>query len=414
MSNPNFMPTHSTNEIYRNLDDNRCLTDDLDAIEQDLTELQENQTDPTQFAPVNHNHDGTYSPVSHNHNGTYAEASHNHTNKADLVNGVIPVSQLPSEAKEMRLAANIAARNAMTGLFEGLHVTVLDATADSTVSSGGATYVYDGQNWIKVSETESMDLVLQWANILNKPTAMPADGGNADTVDGKHASDFISSALQAVNDTGGVQYSYGSNSGKNILTEITSWSKGFHTAYVIVGTDGNPNTTESFRIFAYKSDATIGWILAFGSSGSIYSNYQNTASTFRGWRKIYDVNPGALWSGSQLMTDSQTVTPSKKLSECKNGWMLEWCDYDSTGSTSGTTNNYNIVHSPIFKKRGGSNNWAGENMMFDVPCYCSADGQTRTIAIKQLNVYDNKLVGCVANDQSSENLDVVLRAVYEF
>ncbi len=63
---------------------------------------------------------------------------------------------------------DIAARALLTPT-SGQIVYVKDATGDSTVSNGGASYIYDGTNWIKISEFESLDLVLDWANIQNKP-----------------------------------------------------------------------------------------------------------------------------------------------------------------------------------------------------------------------------------------------------
>lgn len=85
--------------------------------------------------------------------------------------GHVPVSQLPSGIKEMRVVADIAARNAITDTYEGLRVHVLDATGDSTVTSGWAEYVYDAANssWSKVAEKESMDIVLDWSNLKNIP-----------------------------------------------------------------------------------------------------------------------------------------------------------------------------------------------------------------------------------------------------
>lgn len=203
----------STDEICRGSDEDLVLTDELDRMDTDITGLQSTRALNT------HNHDDVYAPVSHTHSGyaasvhthseyaasghthseyaaashshsEYAGSTHTHADKADLVNGVIPISQIPNEVKEVVIVANIAARNALTGLFAGLNVYVTDATGDSTVSSGGAFYLYDGTNWIKTGEAESMDVVLQWANVQGKPSALPADGGNADTVDGKHASDF--------------------------------------------------------------------------------------------------------------------------------------------------------------------------------------------------------------------------------
>lgn len=60
MSNPNFVPLFSTNEIYRNTDNTICLTDDLDAIEAAIEELEESQVNPSQFAAANHNHIDDY------------------------------------------------------------------------------------------------------------------------------------------------------------------------------------------------------------------------------------------------------------------------------------------------------------------------------------------------------------------
>lgn len=80
--------------------------------------------------------------------------------KADLVDGVVPLSQLPSQVKERRVVDNIAARDAIEDKFSNLQVYVIDATGDNTVSKGGADYLYDGTNWIKTGESESMDVVL--------------------------------------------------------------------------------------------------------------------------------------------------------------------------------------------------------------------------------------------------------------
>lgn len=83
-------------------------------------------------------------------------------------------SSLAGISGEMPIVANIAARDALS-LTKNTQVLVLDATGDSTVTSGAATYLYrvSTTSWIKLSEAESMDLVLQWANIQGKPTSSP-------------------------------------------------------------------------------------------------------------------------------------------------------------------------------------------------------------------------------------------------
>lgn len=73
---------------------------------------------------------------------------------------------------ETLVVDNIAARNALT-LTKNTQVLVLDATGDSTVASGAATYIYRVSNtsFYKISEAESFDVVLQWANIQGRPVS---------------------------------------------------------------------------------------------------------------------------------------------------------------------------------------------------------------------------------------------------
>lgn len=72
----------------------------------------------------------------------------------------------------LQVVADIPARNALNPSNNRL-VLVLNATGDATVTSGAATYLYQlsTTSWIKISEAESLDLVLQWANIQGRPTS---------------------------------------------------------------------------------------------------------------------------------------------------------------------------------------------------------------------------------------------------
>lgn len=71
---------------------------------------------------------------------------------------------------------DIAERDALTPTANQF-VYVIDATADPTVTSGSASYLYNvaSTTWIKVTEYESLDLVLSWANLQDKPTSTVAD-----------------------------------------------------------------------------------------------------------------------------------------------------------------------------------------------------------------------------------------------
>lgn len=85
------------------------------------------------------------------------------------------VSNAITAANEIIIVADIAARNALNPT-KVMYVFVENATADPTVTSGGATYIYklSTSSWIKISEAESLDVVLNWNNIVGKPSSSPA------------------------------------------------------------------------------------------------------------------------------------------------------------------------------------------------------------------------------------------------
>jgi hypothetical protein len=81
-------------------------------------------------------------------------------------NAQVPLSQIPSSAKSSKVVADIATRDAIASAdrFEGLRVHVLDASADSTVTSGSAGYILKSglanTDWEKTYESESLDIDL--------------------------------------------------------------------------------------------------------------------------------------------------------------------------------------------------------------------------------------------------------------
>lgn len=83
--------------------------------------------------------------------------------------GKIPNAQIPNTFKEAAVVQNITERDNLTA-FAGLHALVIDASADTTVGSGGgAEYVYNGIKWVKISEFNNIDTLVDWSNIQNKP-----------------------------------------------------------------------------------------------------------------------------------------------------------------------------------------------------------------------------------------------------
>jgi hypothetical protein len=382
------------------------------------------------FATATHDHDSDYAALNHNHNGTYATASHTHSDYATTGH------------------THSTATTTTAGFMSGTDKTKLNGIAEnannySHPSSHPASMITetDSLKMMTAAERTKLSGIAENANlyvhpsthpasmITGLPTSLPANGGNSDTVDGKHASDFseashthnqlyISKTLQATNDSGGVEYSYGENSGQNVLNEISGMSKGFHTIYAIYGTAGNPDTTESYRYFIYKSSDTIGWVQAFGSSGSVYTNYLNGDTGWLGWKTIFDATPQALWNGENngtggyIMNASHTVTPSKPLSQCRNGWVLLWADFDPD---THTFNDYDFCTTVIPKKKPNNANWAGQPFICPIASYLknSSPYDSETIRVKTLHVHDTKLVGHAANSADNRN-DIVLRAVLEY
>lgn len=76
----------------------------------------------------------------------------------------------------IQVISDIAARDAMTP-DRNLLGLVLDASGDATVNAGAALYVYNtvDTTWTKVSEFESLDVVLEWSAIQGRPSSSVAD-----------------------------------------------------------------------------------------------------------------------------------------------------------------------------------------------------------------------------------------------
>lgn len=226
-----------------------------------------------------------------------------------------------------------------------------------------------------------------------------------------HDSKYIAKGLQMIADDGDVEYVYNKSDNPDILAKIVAMPIGMHTAYSQSGVTNNPKTIEAWRMLIHKTSTSSIWVLAFGSSGSIYSNYRDS-NGWKGWRAIYNVGSPVLWSGKLYPNANHTITPTKKLSECKNGWMLLWSDYDPD---TGTANDADLATTMIPKCRYDGEVWNGKNFLCDVPRFygSATDTSAEKRITKTLAIYDNKIVGNVVNGQGDRN-DVVLRAVYEF
>lgn len=113
---------------------------------------------------------------------------------------------------------NIAERNKATPT-EGMQAYVLDASADSTVSSGAATYIYTGSTWVKTAEAESMDLVMNYANLVGAPRSTPTE---IDTAVGKAHSHDNMTVLNQLSEGSDGNLQYRGN-GLKTTWKATNW-----------------------------------------------------------------------------------------------------------------------------------------------------------------------------------------------
>ena len=138
------------------------------------------------------------------------------THKIEDIQAMID-SSLAGISGGATIVDTITARNNLSPT-NGLTVLVVDASADPTVTSGAATYVYRSSNtsWVKISEYESMDVTQNWANIVGKPTSAVADIDDAVTKRHSHAN---KTQIDKIGEDGNGDLTY---NGSNISPRLTS------------------------------------------------------------------------------------------------------------------------------------------------------------------------------------------------
>ena len=114
-----------------------------------------------------------------------------------------------------------------------------------------------------------------------------------------------------------------------------------------------------------------------------------------------------LWSGSSVLISTDTITPSKALSDCQSGWLLLWSD----GNNEGVGNDYDYCTTMIPKKNATGGNWGTKAFFCVLPRFSDAD--LDGINIKTIKISDTTITGDVKNNQGGRE-DIILRAVYEF
>ena len=129
---------------------------------------------------------------------------------------------------------------------------------------------------------------------------------------------------------------------------------------------------------------------------------QDLSLTYAGKKILINQGRQNLWTGTYFMTENQTVTPSKTLDACQNGWVLVWCDYNNPNAQD-----YNYVYHYVHKNA----NWSGKNSLWDTP-YQEGGNKLFT---KALYITNTTIKGHASNSSATGyGDDVVLRYVYEW
>lgn len=352
--------------------------------------------------------------------------THPTSHPASMITGLADVAttgsynDLSNKPTTMTPKAHTHAQSDVTGL-----ATALSGKADTGHTHGAASTTANG--FMSKEDKTKLNGIATGANKTTVDTALSASSTNPvqnkvinTALAGKastshnHNSAYIAKSLQMTADDGDVEVSW---TNQDVVAKIKALGSGMTTAYASIGTTNNPNSIESFRFMVHKTgSAKYGWVMAFGGRGSVYTGYVDNG-TWRDWKAIFEASPAPLWTGAAYMSSPnstpQTVTPSKKLSECRNGWLLLWSDYDKDTKKA---NDSDFVTTMIPKKNQTGGNWGGKAFYCDIPRYMGSnvnDVDTERRIIKSIYIHDNCIKGSFNNDKDERN-DVVLRAVFEW
>ncbi len=145
---------------------------------------------------------------------------------------------------EIQIVADIAARDALA-LTVNSFVVVQDASADATVDAGAALYVWDNANttYSKLSEFESLDVVIDWADIQNKPASTVAAIDQAVTDSHTHANKAVLDGINTVGSgdiiTAAERTQIGTNQTDIAALQTDSHTHANKTELDKIGEDGN-------------------------------------------------------------------------------------------------------------------------------------------------------------------------------
>ncbi|MDN4555186.1 phage tail spike protein [Lacticaseibacillus paracasei] len=265
-----------------------------------------------------------------------------------------------------------------------------------TDSSGVVTgyYTYDGSAW----NPYKIDAKILSAETFNGMTF------NGVTFTG---SKFISS-FSGVKPDGTADFSvHGTTTmaDGSIVTDTYSDTDNTQITHVVMDQFGYLSNIYNKGTLMASTQMSLGML-------TLGSNYQETASDPLKWitssldaLKIYQLNnvSNSLWQGVSLLGwsgDAQSVTPSKKITDCLNGWKLVWGAY-SNGSFTGT----GISESEISKT--SVIQYPGAGRILSIMNYANAN------CSKYVYAFTDHIAGNTKNSDGAAG-NLVLVGIYEY
>ncbi|MFR0563625.1 phage tail spike protein [Lacticaseibacillus paracasei] len=266
------------------------------------------------------------------------------------------------------------------------------------MSSVTALKRWNGSSWIPESIAQAVLNIIELnavtinSAIINSPkinvpfTHAPIEGGN-----------ILSTGKLTLNGTaytidGTIEDTNGKPNGQNYHTELNPDGM---LSY-ITQTDGTTQMNVS-RISMGTLELTH-LVSGLGTSATYITSSLNA-------EKIYQLNnvSNTLWQGVSLLGwsgDAQSVTPSKKITDCLNGWKLVWGEY-TNGTFSGTgIRETEISKTSVLK-------YPGAGRILSIMNYGNAN------CSKYVYAYADHIDGNTKNSDGASG-GVVLVGVYEY
>lgn len=310
------------------------------------------------------------------------------------------IETLSTEAAYLRLADNFAVPADGPSKFP-IGISVFRAIASAEWGAVASTDVFVQTS---VSADGEATQIITAVGAVSSMRFRQTDAGVWQPME-KNAFESKAQLTKITGDGGGAKIT--ATSSEDVLAKIVAQGIGLHSFYAPYDSLNTPDG-KSIRGLAHMTNVDFGWVMAQTSAGGQWMNYLN-GGTWLGWKQVSasGATQSILWEGIAYPSDTQTVTPSKKLSECQTGWVLVWSDYDKgVGS-----NNFQFAYTAIPKYHASKFN--GGSVY--VPIVIGHTTSVVTTTMKYLYISDNNITGHADNNNDTIfTSDVCLRAVIEF